>query len=69
MHKLGYSYLPKGRQIALQISESTNKHRYTTNLNQQAKLPSPESINEILSLPKARARAPTFRGGGRNCTF
>jgi hypothetical protein len=59
MHKLGYSYLPsslrdegtKGRQIVLQISESTNKHRYTTNLNQEAKLPSPESINEILSLP------------------
>jgi hypothetical protein len=51
MHKLGYSYLSKGRQVALQISMSTNKYRYTTNPNQQTKLPTPESINEIFSLP------------------
>lgn len=30
IHKLGYFYLPEGKQIALQISSSTNKFRYTT---------------------------------------
>lgn len=30
IHKLGYFYLPEGKQIALQISSSTNKYRYTT---------------------------------------
>jgi hypothetical protein len=45
IHKLGYFYLPQGRQIALQISSSTNKYRYTTkeDLNKIG-LPSIESI-------------------------
>ena len=45
IHKLGYFYLPEGKQIALQISSSTNKYRYTTkdDLNKIG-LPSIESI-------------------------
>ena len=45
LHKLGYFYLPEGKQIALQISSSTNKYRYTTknDLN-KLRLPSIESI-------------------------
>ena len=51
MHKFGYSYLSQGRQLALQISMSTNKYRYTTSLTKPVELPTPESIAEIFSLP------------------
>ena len=49
IHKLGYFYLPEGKQIALQISSSTNKYRYTTkdDLNKIG-LPSIESILNLL---------------------
>lgn len=43
MHKLGYYYLPEGKKIALQISSTTNKFRYTTNDN-KIELPNIESI-------------------------
>ena len=45
IHTLGYYYLPEGKQIALQISSSTNKYRYTTksDLN-KTRLPSIESV-------------------------
>ena len=43
MHKLGYYYLPEGKKIALQISSTTNKFRYTTNDN-KIELANTESI-------------------------
>lgn len=46
MHKLGYFYLPLGKQIALKISEATNKYRYTTN-NSKVELPDIESIIKL----------------------
>nr|YP_009568364.1 LAGLIDADG endonuclease [Orbilia oligospora]QBL02037.1 LAGLIDADG endonuclease [Orbilia oligospora] len=46
MHKLGYFYLPSGKQIALEISESTNKYRYSTNKD-KVKFPNIESIIKL----------------------
>nr|UPX01507.1 LAGLIDADG endonuclease [Fusarium boothii] len=51
IHKLGYFYLPEGKQIALQISSSTNKYRYTTAKGSLNKIGSP-SIESILNLFK-----------------
>jgi hypothetical protein len=52
MHKLGYSFLPEGRKIALQISSGTNKYRYTTsNAENQPTLPSEESITKLFAQP------------------
>jgi hypothetical protein len=48
MHKLGYYYLPLGKQIALQISSATNKFRYTTN-DRKLNLPNMESISNLFS--------------------
>lgn len=50
IHKLGYFYLPEGKQIALRISSSTNKYRYTTkdDLNKIG-LPSIESISNLFN--------------------
>lgn len=50
IHKLGYFYLPEGKQIALQISSSTNKYRYITK-NDLKKIGLP-SIESILNLFK-----------------
>lgn len=52
MHKFGYSFLPEGRKIALQISSGTNKYRYTTsNAENQPTLPSEESITKLFAQP------------------
>jgi len=51
IHKLGYFYLPEGKQIALQISSSTNKYRYTTAKDSLNKIGLP-SIESILNLFK-----------------
>ena len=51
MHKFGYYYLPEGKKIALQISTSTNKYRYSTNDLKKDKvtLPSADSISKLLA--------------------
>nr|QJQ35383.1 LAGLIDADG endonuclease [Fusarium pseudonygamai] len=51
IHKLGYFYLPEGKQIALQISSSTNKYRYTTAKDSLNKIGLP-NIESILNLFK-----------------
>lgn len=53
IHKLGYIYLPEGKQIALQISSSTNKYRYSTSdsLNKKGRACAP-NIESIMDLFK-----------------
>ena len=52
IHKYGFYYLPGGKKIALQISLTTNKYRYTTgNRTNKLELPSDESIFKLLSSP------------------
>lgn len=43
LHKLGYYYLPEGKKLALQISSSTNKKRYSTS-DSKIELPNIETI-------------------------
>lgn len=47
IHKLGYFYLPEGKRIALLISSSTNKYRYTTR-DTKTELPGDEVILKLL---------------------
>ncbi len=49
IHKLGYYYLPEGKKMALEISSTTNKYRYTTNNLRKFELPSTESISKLFS--------------------
>ena len=48
MHKFGYYYLPEGKKIALQISKSTNKYRYSSNNSlSKLELPNVEFISKL----------------------
>ena len=49
IHKLGYYYLPEGKKIALEISQSTNKYRYTTNNSNKVELVNWELISKLLA--------------------
>lgn len=49
IHKLGYYYLPEGKKIALEISQSTNKYRYTTNNSNKVELVNCELISKLLA--------------------
>ena len=53
IHKYGYYYLPDGKKIALQISQSTNKYRYTSarSKGDKVEFPSDDSISKLFSLP------------------
>ncbi len=49
IHKFGYYYLPEGKKIALEISQSTNKYRYTTNNSDKVELVNCELISKLLA--------------------
>lgn len=53
IHKYGYYYLPDGKKIALQISQSTNKYRYTSGKAgvNKVEFPSDDLVSKLLALP------------------
>jgi hypothetical protein len=49
-HKLGYFYLSESRSLVVNISNSINKNRYSSNLNGPAKLITMEKIDKVFTL-------------------
>jgi hypothetical protein len=49
-HKLGYMYIPEGRELVVEISNCINKKRYTTN-EVAAKFPDQKKIDELFKIP------------------
>jgi hypothetical protein len=49
LRKYGYIYSSKGRKLILNISQNTNKYRYTTNTHIKVKPITDEEILEVLS--------------------